>query len=101
MAGAAARGATLYVSLEPCSHHGKTPPCADAVVEAGVARVVAPIADPDPRVGGKGFERLAKAGIDVVLGPLADEARRGQAGYLKRITQKTSLCGSENGRFGR
>jgi diaminohydroxyphosphoribosylaminopyrimidine deaminase / 5-amino-6-(5-phosphoribosylamino)uracil reductase len=61
----AARGATLYVTLEPCSHHGDTPPCADAVVEAGVARVVAGVGDPNPKVDGKGFERLRAAGVEV------------------------------------
>ena len=64
-AGERARGATLYVTLEPCSHHGDTPPCADAVVEAGVARVVAGVGDPNPKVDGKGFERLRAAGVDV------------------------------------
>jgi diaminohydroxyphosphoribosylaminopyrimidine deaminase / 5-amino-6-(5-phosphoribosylamino)uracil reductase len=64
-AGARARGATLYVTLEPCSHHGDTPPCADAVVEAGVARVVAGVGDPNPKVDGKGFERLRAAGLEV------------------------------------
>jgi diaminohydroxyphosphoribosylaminopyrimidine deaminase / 5-amino-6-(5-phosphoribosylamino)uracil reductase len=60
-----ARGSTLYVTLEPCSHHGDTPPCADAVVEAGVARVVAGVGDPNPKVDGKGFERLRAAGVEV------------------------------------
>jgi diaminohydroxyphosphoribosylaminopyrimidine deaminase / 5-amino-6-(5-phosphoribosylamino)uracil reductase len=64
-AGDQTRGATLYVTLEPCSHHGDTPPCADAVVEAGVARVVAGIGDPNPKVDGKGFERLRAAGVEV------------------------------------
>lgn len=66
-AGERARGATLYVSLEPCSHHGSTPPCADAVVAAGVARVVAAAGDPNPKVDGKGFERLREAGLEVVV----------------------------------
>lgn len=66
-AGARARGATLYVSLEPCSHRGSTPPCADAVAAAGVARVVAAAGDPNPKVDGKGFERLREAGIEVVV----------------------------------
>jgi diaminohydroxyphosphoribosylaminopyrimidine deaminase/5-amino-6-(5-phosphoribosylamino)uracil reductase len=64
-AGERARGATLFVTLEPCSHHGDTPPCADAVIEAGVARVVAGAGDPNPKVDGKGFERLRTAGVDV------------------------------------
>jgi diaminohydroxyphosphoribosylaminopyrimidine deaminase/5-amino-6-(5-phosphoribosylamino)uracil reductase len=66
-AGEAARGATLYVSLEPCAHQGRTPPCADAVVAAGVARVVAVVGDPDPRTSGAGFERLRNAGVEVEL----------------------------------
>jgi diaminohydroxyphosphoribosylaminopyrimidine deaminase/5-amino-6-(5-phosphoribosylamino)uracil reductase len=66
-AGERARGATLYVTLEPCSHHGDTPPCADAVVEAGIARVVAAVGDPNPKVDGKGFERLRAAGLEVEI----------------------------------
>jgi diaminohydroxyphosphoribosylaminopyrimidine deaminase/5-amino-6-(5-phosphoribosylamino)uracil reductase len=66
-AGERAKGATLYVTLEPCSHHGETPPCADAVIEAGVARVVAGAGDPNPKVDGRGFERLRAAGVDVEL----------------------------------
>jgi diaminohydroxyphosphoribosylaminopyrimidine deaminase/5-amino-6-(5-phosphoribosylamino)uracil reductase len=84
-AGAAARGATLYVTLEPCSHHGKTPPCADAVIAAGIARVVAAIEDPNPEVAGKGFARLKAAGIAVEVGLGAPEAQRDHAGFLRRI----------------
>jgi len=64
-AGESARGGTLYVTLEPCSHHGETPPCADAVIEAGIARVVAGVGDPNPKVDGKGFDRLRAAGVEV------------------------------------
>ncbi len=66
-AGERARGATLYVTLEPCAHQGRTPPCADAVVAAGISRVVAAIGDPDPRTNGQGFERLRAAGIEVEI----------------------------------
>src|ERR1700747_1588648 len=76
-AGAAARGATLFVPLEPCSHHGKTPPCADAIVAAGVARVVSALVDPNPEVAGAGHWRLAEAGVVVEVGVGAEEARRG------------------------
>jgi diaminohydroxyphosphoribosylaminopyrimidine deaminase / 5-amino-6-(5-phosphoribosylamino)uracil reductase len=77
-AGERARGATLYVTLEPCAHHGRTPPCADAIAEAAVARVLCAAQDPDPRTDGRGFARLREAGIDVILadGDLADRARR-------------------------
>ena len=83
-AGAAARGATAYVTLEPCAHHGVTPPCADALIDAGVARVVAAIEDSDARVSGQGFARLRAAGITVDTGVLADEAARDHAGFLLR-----------------
>lgn len=84
-AGAAARGATLYVTLEPCSHHGKTPPCCDAVIAAGIARVVVALGDPDPRVAGHGLARLRAAGLEVVEGVAADEARDGLAGHFSRV----------------
>lgn len=87
-AGMAARGATLYVSLEPCSHHGRTPPCTEAIVAAGIARVVASIEDPDPRVAGRGFERLRRAGIEVVSGVMAEEARRAQIGHISRTLSR-------------
>ena len=85
MAGDAARGATAYVTLEPCSHHGQTPPCADALVAAGVVRVVVAGDDPDPRVNGNGLARLRAAGVDVTAGLLAAEANEQQAGFLSRI----------------
>ena len=88
MAGEAARGATAYVTLEPCAHHGKTGPCAEALVRAGVARVVTAIEDPDPRVSGGGHAILARAGIAFETGLMADEARRDMAGFLTRITKK-------------
>lgn len=84
---ARAKGATLYVSLEPCSHHGKTLPCADAVVEAGIARVVSAIEDPDDRVAGLGHARLRAAGIEVVTGCLEPLARRAHRGHITRVTK--------------
>ncbi len=78
-AGERARGATLYVSLEPCSHHGSTPPCADAVVESGVAKVVAAVGDPNPKVDGRGFERLRSAGVAVEVADLWAARRQNEA----------------------
>lgn len=84
-ADAAARGATLYVTLEPCSHVGKSPPCADAIIAAGIGRVVAAIEDPNPEVAGQGHARLRAAGIKVDVGLCADEAARDHAGHFHRI----------------
>jgi diaminohydroxyphosphoribosylaminopyrimidine deaminase/5-amino-6-(5-phosphoribosylamino)uracil reductase len=85
MAGRRARGATLYVTLEPCSHHGRTPPCVDAILEAGIARVVTAIDDPDPRVAGRGLARLRKEGVSVETGVRMAQARLDHAGHFRRI----------------
>ena len=87
-AGEAARGATLYVTLEPCSHVGKSPPCADAVIAAGISRVVSAIEDPNPLVAGQGYAKLRAAGITVDTGPGAREAAHDHAGHLRRIREK-------------
>jgi diaminohydroxyphosphoribosylaminopyrimidine deaminase / 5-amino-6-(5-phosphoribosylamino)uracil reductase len=87
-AGAAARGATLYATLEPCSHIGKSPPCADAIIAAGIARVVSAIEDPNPEVAGQGHAKLRAAGITVDIGPGAAEAAHDHAGHFRRIRDK-------------
>jgi diaminohydroxyphosphoribosylaminopyrimidine deaminase / 5-amino-6-(5-phosphoribosylamino)uracil reductase len=84
-AGMAAGGGTLYVTLEPCSHHGKSPPCTDAIVAAGLARVVSALEDPNPKVAGEGHARLRAAGIAVDVGIGAEEARRDHAGHIRRM----------------
>ena len=106
IAGDRARGATLYVTLEPCSHHGKTPPCANAIVEAGVARVVVSLTDPDPRVSGRGLAILRDAGITVESCVLEEEGRRALSAYLMRQTRgrphvTLKLAVSADGMIGR
>ncbi len=86
--GEAARGATAYVTLEPCAHHGRTPPCAEALVKAGIARVVTAVEDPDPRVSGGGHAILWAGGIAVETGVGAEAVRRDLAGFLTRMTRK-------------
>ena len=90
-AGAAARGATLYINLEPCSHQGRTAPCADAVIAAGIRRVVACMQDPNPQVSGKGLERLRNAGISVASGFLQQQARELNEAFAKYIRTRTPL----------
>jgi len=86
-AGALAKGATAYVTLEPCAHHGKTPPCAQAIIKAGVAHVVCAVQDPDPRVSGGGFQMLRDAGIEVTTDICAAEAVIAHKGFLSRVTR--------------
>jgi diaminohydroxyphosphoribosylaminopyrimidine deaminase / 5-amino-6-(5-phosphoribosylamino)uracil reductase len=90
-AGEKARGATLYINLEPCSHQGRTGPCADALIAAGIHRVVACIADPNPIVNGRGFERLRAAGVIVEAGGLANEAKRLNEAFAKYVRHRTPL----------
>ena len=102
-AGTRAKGATLFSTLEPCSHHGRTPPCVDAIIAAGVARVVVGIEDPDPNVDGRGIAQLRAAGIEVTSGVCADEVRAQLAPYLKhRLTGRPyvvlKLAGTLDGR---
>ncbi|MGG5820881.1 bifunctional diaminohydroxyphosphoribosylaminopyrimidine deaminase/5-amino-6-(5-phosphoribosylamino)uracil reductase RibD [Falsiroseomonas sp. HW251] len=86
-AGGLARGATAYVTLEPCSHHGRTPPCCNALIAAGISRVICAMRDPDPRVDGRGFARLRDAGIEVVEGLLEEQAQAINAGFARRIRE--------------
>ena len=88
-AGEKARGATLYLNLEPCTHYGKTPPCAPAVIEAGVKRVVIGMEDPNPLVKGRGVESLKRAGIDVEVGVLEKECRRLNEAFCKYIVKRS------------
>jgi diaminohydroxyphosphoribosylaminopyrimidine deaminase/5-amino-6-(5-phosphoribosylamino)uracil reductase len=90
-AGSAARGATLYLNLEPCSHQGRTPPCAEAVIAAGIRRVVCSMEDPNPRVAGQGFAKLRAAGIDVKIGPGEAEARKLNESFAKYIRHSKPL----------
>lgn len=87
-AGARAKGATIYVTLEPCSHQGKTGPCADAIIRAGLKRAVVAIEDPDPRVAGRGLDRLRAAGLEVVRGIRAEDARWLARGHIVRVTER-------------
>ncbi|MCW8948013.1 MAG: bifunctional diaminohydroxyphosphoribosylaminopyrimidine deaminase/5-amino-6-(5-phosphoribosylamino)uracil reductase RibD, partial [Sedimenticola sp.] len=86
VAGDQARGATAYVTLEPCCHHGRTPPCSDGLIEAGVSRVVVAMQDPNPKVAGEGIAQLQRAGIQVDLGVLTAEAMALNPGFIKRMT---------------
>ncbi len=102
-AGEAARGATAYVTLEPCSHHGRTPPCADALIETGVARVVVAVQDPNPQVAGQGIAKLREAGIEVECGLMEAAARELNIGFFSRMTRgmpwvRSKIAASLDGR---
>lgn len=90
-AGGLARGATAYITLEPCDHHGQTPPCSEALIGAGIARAVVAIEDPDPRVAGRGLKKLAGAGVTVALGACGEEAAEINAGFLLRVKEGRPL----------
>ena len=98
-AGALAQGSTVFVTLEPCAHHGRTPPCTEALIDAGVARVVAAVRDPDPRTSGKGIDLLRAAGIDVAEGLMEEQARGLERGVLPPPAYRPALRHLQGGRL--